>query len=159
MIKKPRKLTKKQLAAKRSALDSVLAAAIAARTDTISIYDCAMWLLYACARDDARARAEDVLAGEDETEAKDRESHSTELELEDDWELAREDGAESWEAQIEHQQWLGEQLDPGYGDPILQQTDWLAEPQDEHSTIVAQHQRIVDNAIAGRMSGIRKRKR
>lgn len=120
MIKKEQVIAQER----RAALDRVLAAAKAECNDMIRIYDCAVWLLYACARDDARLLATEVAGDEDEDEKADRLSHSPKDELIESMDVAHDDrdmAVSIFEDQLE----LGRMLDPGYDKPIIEQDDWL----------------------------------
>jgi len=119
MAKKPRKPTKKQLAAKRAAFDRVLAAAKAERTDMISIYDIAIWLLYACMRSDAISVAKEL--EEDDTEDSEH-TIASEIDEQIDCAFDDHDSAVYHERSIEE---VGKQLDPEFDKPARTLTDWL----------------------------------
>jgi hypothetical protein len=104
---------------KREALDRVLKAALAERTDTISLYDCAMWLLYACTRSDAISTARDLEeddSGESEWTVKD--------ECEEAIEQVMEGEAPVYDGDIRD---LGKLLDPEFEKPARELTDWLSQ--------------------------------
>lgn len=120
-------MSKKDLAMvqeRRAALDRVLAAAKAECNDMVRVYDCAIWLLYACARDDALAFATEALEGEDADEKTERLDHSTKDELVESMEAAYDSGDGAVNI-FEDQMELGKLLDPGYNKPIIGQDDWL----------------------------------
>lgn len=113
-----------QIRERRAALDRVLAAAKTECNDMIRIYDCAVWLLYACARDDARELAEEPLEDEDEQDALERAMHSPKDELVETMDMVHDDRDAAvgiWEDAME----LGKLLDPGFDQPIIGQDDWL----------------------------------
>jgi hypothetical protein len=114
--------TEAELAAKRAAFDRVLAAALAERTDMISLYDCAIWLLYACTRSDAISQAKEMIENGDIEE--DDEAHTIALEIEDAIDLVHDDvdSATAHETDIES---IGKQLDPEFDLPAHTLTDWL----------------------------------
>lgn len=126
MAKKPRKPTKKQLAAKRAAFDRVFAAANAERTDMISLYDIAIWLLYACMRSDAISTAKEMVESQDQTEDGDLEGelHTIAYEIDEQIDCAFDDhdSAVSHERSIEE---IGRQLDPEFDKPAYLLVDWL----------------------------------
>lgn len=129
MSKKPNPMSKAELEDRRARLDRVLAAAKAECSEMVRIYDCAVWLLYACSRDDARSLATEALEGEDEDEIKDRLAHSPKDELVDMMEAAHDD-RDMAVGLFEDEMELGKLLDPGFDKPILEQEDWLAEKPD-----------------------------
>jgi hypothetical protein len=122
MTTEPREPTETELAAKRAALDRVLAAAKAERTEMMSLYDCAIWLLYACTRSDAINTARE-LREDDEDESEwtilDEIGDMIDLAIDDS------DSAVCHEKRIEE---IGKQLDPEFDKPARELTDWLDTP-------------------------------
>lgn len=147
MAKKPRKLTKKQIAEQRAAMDRVLTAALAECTDMLRIIDFANWLRYACVRDDARATAWDMLQSEDLEERREAHKHTVKDEMLDAEDAAYDDGADAMIEDLRDVAALGARLDPGFNKPILEHPDWLAPKDPGRAAMREQHQRIVDNAI------------
>lgn len=133
MSKKPRKLTKKQISEQRAAMDRVLAAARAECTEMLRIADFANWLLYVCARDDARATALDMLRDGDLEEKRLARKHTVKNELLEMEDVAYDDGAEAAIEDLRDQATLGARLDPGFNKPILEQPDWLEDPRFDSS--------------------------
>lgn len=126
MSEKPEPGSEAELKQRREALDRVLAVAWAESqgNDMIRIYDCAVWLLYACVRDDARELATEELENEDPDEIEDRRSHSPKDEIDQTMEMVYDDRDAAvgiWEDAGE----LGRLLDPGFEQPIIGQDDWL----------------------------------
>lgn len=118
--------TPEELKERREALDRVLAVALAEcnGNDMIRIYDCAVWLLYACARDDARELSTEELENEEPDEIEERRSHTPKDELNETMDMVHDDRDAAvgiWEDAGE----LGRLLDPGFEQPIIGQDDWL----------------------------------
>jgi hypothetical protein len=147
MTEEPRELTSEELAEKRAALDRVLVAALAERTDMISLYDCAVWLLYACTRSDAISAAKEMQEKDDRGEDGESywEDYTIDDEIAEQRELAEDDGdsAVSHEHDIRS---LGNQLDPEFNLPVIQLTDWLDDPKPDPESSETMR-RVVDNAI------------
>jgi hypothetical protein len=158
MAKKPRKLTKKEIEQQRAAMDRVLAAAKAECTEMLRIVDFANWLLYACARDDARATAWDMLKEGDPEERRRAHKHTVKNELLEMEDVAYDDGADAAIQDLRDQAALGKRLDPGFNKPILEQQDWLFEdPRETESAEVLR--RVVDNAIDSSRRAAKRRKK
>lgn len=119
MSKKPRKPTKKELAEKRAAFDRVLAAANAERTDMISLYDIAIWLLYACTRSDA---IHNILEHDQDDE--DESEWTVRDECDDAIDLALDDSDAARQHELDVKT-VGEELDPDFDKPVHELTDWL----------------------------------
>lgn len=123
-------------AKKKLALDLVLRAALDVLRSTngklnekpgqiVCLYDCAIWLLYACTRDEARSLAEEAKELEQGSEEwKLAVDQTPQDELEESIALAEDDQDHAmsffWD-----QAALAEELDPGYKIPIRQQVDWI----------------------------------
>ena len=144
MNEKPRELTSEELAAKRAVFDRVFAVANAERTEMISLYDIATWLLYVCTRSDAIDQAKELLE-DDEPEW---ENYSTRDEIDNNIDAALDDS----DSAISHEldiKTLGEQLDPDFDKPAHELEDWLDDvykrKSDPESADVLR--RVVDNAI------------
>lgn len=148
MAKKPRKPTKKELAEKRAKLDRVLAAALAERTDMISLYDIGMWILYACTRSDAISSAREF-----ENDDPEESDHTIAFEIEDAYECTLDD-KDAATAHWDDLRALGKQLDPDYEKPARSLRDWLDKPDPESAEIL---RRVVDNAIDSSRRAARKR--
>jgi hypothetical protein len=122
MTEEPREPTPEELAAKRAAFDRVLAAALAECTDMISLYDCAIWILYACTRSDAINTAKEL--AEENPDENFESPHTIRYEIDDALELIfdDEDAARTHELDIKT---VGEQLDPDFDAPAHRLRDWL----------------------------------
>lgn len=155
MTKRSRRLTKKQIEEQRAAMDRVLAAVKAECTDMLRVADFANWLLYVCARDDARATAWDMLKEGDPEERLQAHKHTVKDELLEMEDVAYDDGAEAAIGNLRDQAALGKRLDPGFDKPILEQEDWLG--IDLESTEMLR--RIVDNAIDSSRRAAKQRKK
>jgi hypothetical protein len=118
---------------KRAALDHVLQTALDTVDEAngrrsgkperlLSLYDCAIWMLYACTRGEARLTATELVR-EDVGATAEGETHSPKDQLHDviQSNLDVGGGNEIFKAQ----QRLAQELDPGYKVPILQQVDWI----------------------------------
>lgn len=126
MSEKPEPGSPAELQQRREALDRVLAAAWTESqgNDMIRLYDCAVWLLYTCVRDDARELAEETIEDEDPEEGIERANHSPKDELNETMDMVHDDRDAAvgiWEDAGE----LGRLLDPGFEQPIIGQDDWL----------------------------------
>lgn len=125
MTEKPREPTPEELAAKRAAFDRVFAAAKAECTDMISLYDCAIWLLYCCTRSDAIDVAKEL--NDQNPDESFEDPHTIEYEIDDAIDAAQDD----LDTAIQHEtdtKEVGRQLDPDFRKPAHLLTDWLTEP-------------------------------
>jgi hypothetical protein len=160
MSEEPRELTPEEKAAKRAAFDRVFAVANAERTEMISLYDIATWLLYACARSDAISSAKEMRENEDSDEDPYWDEYSIRDEIIEQMELASED-SESATAHEHDTFALGEQLDPDFEKPVIALVDWLDDVQERQrkreSADVLRH--VVDNAIDSSRRPARKREK
>lgn len=122
---KPR-FNKSRKSAAKQALANVLAAAKAASNDEtgLCLYDCVVWLLYACCRADARGLAMD---SEDSTlpksERRELKKHTPRSEI-DDTVDAMNDDHHAAAIIYEDAAALAKVFDPGYAKPILKQPEW-----------------------------------
>ncbi len=138
MARRPR-LGKVELAKrrKRQALDMVLRTAMievkALNGDKhgkpgqpLCLYDCAVWLLYACTRDEARMTAEDLIkeASNDPELQDEAKKHTPAEELAEAIDAALDDSLSATSI-FDSQKALAKELDPGYEVPIIHQDSWI----------------------------------
>jgi hypothetical protein len=113
-------LTKAQ-SKKKAVLDAVLRQTLdIIRKEPVTLYDAAIWLLYACTRGDAKETALDMARYPDENDP----NYAPADEIDGMIDCARDDfdtASGIWE----DQRALAQELDPGYKLPILNQVDWL----------------------------------
>ena len=136
---KRRRLGKVELAKrrKRQALDMVLRTAMievkALNGDKhgkpgqpICLYDCAIWLLYACTRDEARVMAQDLIdeTPNDPEMQEEAKKHTPAEELAEAIDAALDD-RDAATTIFDSQQTLAKELDPGYEVPIIHQDSWI----------------------------------
>lgn len=119
MTEEPREPTAEELAAKRAAFDRVLAVAIAERTEMISLYDIAIWILYACTRSDA---INNTLEHEEDDD--DPSEWTIRDECDEALDLVLDDDEEATKHELDIKT-VGEQLDPDFDKPVRTLRDWL----------------------------------
>lgn len=131
MARKKRSSTlTKQQQRKKQVLDTILRATLDSLRDAngakhdVCLYDAALWMLYACTRDEAKMLANDLLNEGDEFEKKEALKRTPEEELKDAMAAVGDDPGAAITI-FTDQQALAEELDPGYKLPILNQVDWI----------------------------------